>query len=156
MPTEIVDVEAGFPVPTTVAAVNGVRAGVLPECRAVQAMHVGSYDTLGTTHDAVKQRMREEGLNASDDMWSTTSATSRLTRQHGARRLCGRCSEAIRSRAIAAVRRGTRRLPTRPQAKRLPVVRLVMVHRLREANPEPGGMWPGSDSLVDRPFHNRQ
>jgi hypothetical protein len=56
-------------VPTTVAAVNGVRAGVLPECRAVQAMHVGSYDTLGTTHDAVKQWMREEGLNASDDMW---------------------------------------------------------------------------------------
>lgn len=69
MPTEIVDVEAGFPVSTTVAAVNGVRAGMLPECRAVQAMHVGSYDTLGTTYEAVKQRMGEEGLNASDDMW---------------------------------------------------------------------------------------
>lgn len=69
MPTEIVDVEGGFPVATTVAAVNGVRAGILPACRAVQAMHVGSYDTLGTTYEAVKQRMQEEDLEASDDMW---------------------------------------------------------------------------------------
>ena len=69
MPTETVDVEAGFPVSTTIAAVNGVQAGLLPACRAVQAMHVGSYDTLGTTYEAVKQRMGEEGLNASNDMW---------------------------------------------------------------------------------------
>jgi effector-binding domain-containing protein len=84
MPTEIVDVEAGFPVSTTVAAANRVRAGILPACRAVQAMHIGSYDTLGTTYEAVKQRMHEEGLEASDDMWeyyisdqSTDPATSR-------------------------------------------------------------------------------
>jgi effector-binding domain-containing protein len=69
MPTETVDVEAGFPVSTTVAAANGVRAGILPACRAVQAMHVGGYDTLGTAYEAVKQRMQEEGLEASDDMW---------------------------------------------------------------------------------------
>jgi effector-binding domain-containing protein len=69
MPSEIVDVEAGFPVSTTVAAVNGVRASRLQACRAIQAMHVGSYDTLGTTYEAVKQRMDEEGLKASDDMW---------------------------------------------------------------------------------------
>jgi effector-binding domain-containing protein len=69
MPTETVDVEAGFPVSTTIAALNGVQAGLLPACGAVQAMHVGSYDTLGTTYEAVKQRMREEELEASDDMW---------------------------------------------------------------------------------------
>jgi effector-binding domain-containing protein len=69
MPTEIVDVEAGFPVSTTIAAPNGVQAGLLPACRAVQATHVGSYDTLDTTYDAVKQRMREAGLEASEDMW---------------------------------------------------------------------------------------
>jgi effector-binding domain-containing protein len=84
MPTATVDVEAGFPASTTIAAVDGVRAGTLPACRAVQAMHVGSYDTLVTTYEAVKQRMREEGLEASDDMWeyylsdpSTDSATWR-------------------------------------------------------------------------------
>src|SRR5215207_10887002 len=69
MPTEIVDVEAGFPVSTTIAALNGVEAGLLPACRAVQAMHVGSYDTLGTAYEAVKRRMRDEELEASDDMW---------------------------------------------------------------------------------------
>jgi effector-binding domain-containing protein len=69
MPTEIVDVAAGSSVTTTVAAVNGVRAGISPACRAVQATQVGSYDTLGTTYEAVKQRMNEEGLRASDDVW---------------------------------------------------------------------------------------
>jgi len=69
MPTETVDVEAGFPVSTTIAALNGVQAGLLPACRAVQAMHVGSYDTLGTAYEAVKRRMRDEELEASDDMW---------------------------------------------------------------------------------------
>jgi effector-binding domain-containing protein len=69
MPTETVDVEAGFPVSTTIAAVNGVQAGTLPACRAVQAMHVGGYDTLDTTYEAVKQRMHEEGMKASDNMW---------------------------------------------------------------------------------------
>ena len=51
------------------AAVNAVQAGTLPACRAVQAMHVGGYDTLDTTYEAVKQRMHEEGMKASDDMW---------------------------------------------------------------------------------------
>ena len=32
-------------------------------------MHVGGYDTLDTTYEAVKQRMHEEGMKASDDMW---------------------------------------------------------------------------------------
>lgn len=68
-PSDTVDAEAGFPVSTTISAVNGVRAGALPACRAVQAMHVGNYDTLGVTYEAVKQRMREDGLQASDDMW---------------------------------------------------------------------------------------
>jgi effector-binding domain-containing protein len=53
----------------SIAAVSGVRAASLPACRAVQAIHVGKYDTLGMTYEAVKQRMREEGLQASDDMW---------------------------------------------------------------------------------------
>jgi effector-binding domain-containing protein len=69
MPTDTVDVEAGFPVSATVAAVNGVRAGILPACRAVQAMHVGSYDTLGATYQAVKQWMHDKKLKASHDMW---------------------------------------------------------------------------------------
>ena len=69
MPTDSVDVEAGFPVSTTIAAVNSVRAGILPACRAVEAMHVGSYDTLGTTYEAVNQRIDDEDLEASEDMW---------------------------------------------------------------------------------------
>jgi AraC family transcriptional regulator len=68
-PSDTVDAEAGFPVSGTITAVNGVHAGALPACRAVQAMHVGNYDTLHVTYEAVKQKMREEGLQVSDDMW---------------------------------------------------------------------------------------
>ena len=51
MPTQTVDVEAGFPTASVVEPEDGVRAGVLPACRAVEAMHLGSYDTLSETYD---------------------------------------------------------------------------------------------------------
>lgn len=68
-PTETVDVEAGFPVATTVTSGNGVQPSTLPAGRAVQATHVGSYETIGTTYEAVMQWMSQEGLKASEDMW---------------------------------------------------------------------------------------
>ncbi len=69
MPRQTVDVEAGFPVATTIATSDGVRAGSLPACRAVQALHVGSYESIGATYEAVTDRIRQEGLTESEDMW---------------------------------------------------------------------------------------
>jgi effector-binding domain-containing protein len=69
MPTETVDVEAGFPISTAVTTATEVRASRLPACRAAQALHVGSYDTIGTTYEAVTEQMRREGMKPAEDMW---------------------------------------------------------------------------------------
>ncbi|MBP1137578.1 effector-binding domain-containing protein [Arthrobacter sp. PvP023] len=69
MPTDTVDVEAGFPVTAPVSASAGVEAGTLPACRAFEATHTGPYDTLVTTYDAIQERMTEEGFTPADSMW---------------------------------------------------------------------------------------
>lgn len=69
MPTDTVDVEAGFPVAAPFAGSEGVAAGTLPACRAFEATHTGPYDTLGATYDAIQERMKEEGYSPADSMW---------------------------------------------------------------------------------------
>lgn len=69
MPTDSVDVEAGFPVSAPITASGGVAAGTLPACQAFEATHTGPYDTLSTTYDAIQDRMTEEGFNPAGSMW---------------------------------------------------------------------------------------
>lgn len=69
MPTDTVDVEAGFPVSAPITASAGVEAGTLPACRAFEATHVGPYDSLVTTYNDIQERMKEEGFSPSDSMW---------------------------------------------------------------------------------------
>jgi AraC family transcriptional regulator len=71
MPTDVVDVEAGFPLaaPYPGGAEQSVRAGVLPAGKALQAMHVGPYETLPQTYNAVMAKMQADGLSPGDAMW---------------------------------------------------------------------------------------
>ncbi len=69
MPADTVDVEAGFPVPAPVEPEGAVVRGVLPAGRAVEAVHVGPYDTLPTTYGQVLQRIEEDGRQPSSTMW---------------------------------------------------------------------------------------
>ncbi|KRE76344.1 GyrI-like domain-containing protein [Arthrobacter sp. Soil763] len=71
MPTDVVDVEAGFPLAAAYPGGDapGVRAGVLPAGRALEAMHVGPYDTLPETYGAVMAKMQAEGLTPGEAMW---------------------------------------------------------------------------------------
>ena len=45
MPTNAVDVEAGFPVDRPISAAHGVTPSELPAGQVVEGMHVGPYDT---------------------------------------------------------------------------------------------------------------
>ncbi|WP_426625270.1 GyrI-like domain-containing protein [Leifsonia sp. McL0607] len=49
MPTDTVDVEAGFPVFAPIAAAGDVVPGTLPGGRVVEATHIGPYDTMQQT-----------------------------------------------------------------------------------------------------------
>jgi effector-binding domain-containing protein len=69
IPTDTVDVEAGFPTASAVEVSDGVRPGTLPAGRAVEAVHVGPYDTLSQTYDEVMRWIQEQGLSPGTDMW---------------------------------------------------------------------------------------
>jgi len=69
MPTDTVAVEAGFPVAAPVEAVGDAHPFVLPAGQAVQAMHVGSYDTMEQTYVDLQAWMAEQGLHPASGMW---------------------------------------------------------------------------------------
>ncbi|WP_088287812.1 GyrI-like domain-containing protein [Kineosporia sp. A_224] len=69
MPTEWVDVEAGFPVRTPIEPSGTVVPSVLPAGHAAEATHVGPYDTLGDTYDDVLGAVRAGGHQPASGMW---------------------------------------------------------------------------------------
>lgn len=69
MPTETVDVEAGFPITPNFSDDGDVVAQLLPESEAFEAMHRGPYDTLQQTYALILERMSAEGQTPSDTMW---------------------------------------------------------------------------------------
>ncbi len=75
MPTDTVDVEAGFPASAAIAdsdgVTDGVTAGTLPGGRVVEAVHVGPFDTMQQTYDELRAWVGSQGLVPSDVMWET-------------------------------------------------------------------------------------
>lgn len=71
MPTETVDLAAGFPVERELAASGDVTSATLPGGRAAQVMHVGSYDSLGQTYEQLMGWLRQEGLTPDSMMWES-------------------------------------------------------------------------------------
>jgi len=73
MPTDVVDVEAGFPLAAPFKSAGGedavVAAGTLPAGQAYEAMHIGSYESLQRTYGAIMARMQEDGASPGEAMW---------------------------------------------------------------------------------------
>jgi AraC family transcriptional regulator len=72
-PSDVVDVEAGFPLAARYpgGGAGGVSAGLLPGGRALEAVHVGPYDTLPNTYRALTARMQADGLTPGESMWES-------------------------------------------------------------------------------------
>jgi effector-binding domain-containing protein len=67
-----VSVDIGVPIRAEAEAsarAAGLEVGATGAGRAVQAMHVGPYDTLTQTYDAMFADMRARSLAPADDMW---------------------------------------------------------------------------------------
>lgn len=69
MPTDRVTVEAGFPVSRSVSATGRAHPLVLPGGKVVRAMHVGPYDTLEESYDALRAWVAEQGVRVAIPMW---------------------------------------------------------------------------------------
>jgi len=63
------DVTAGFPVAQPVAPTDAAVVEVLPGGPAIEAIHTGSYDTLGETYAELTDWLMEQHLNTAEDMW---------------------------------------------------------------------------------------
>ncbi|GGM95017.1 hypothetical protein GCM10009721_21630 [Terrabacter tumescens] len=71
MPSTTVDVEAGFPVTAPLEPDGEVVPGTLPGGRAVEAVHVGPYDTMGETYGQVEQWMVGQRLVPGYLVWES-------------------------------------------------------------------------------------
>lgn len=69
MPAETVAVEAGFPVSAPAGSHGNAHRLVLTGGRAVQAVHVGTYDTMENTYRDLQSWMAEQGLHPAVGMW---------------------------------------------------------------------------------------
>jgi effector-binding domain-containing protein len=69
MPTDSVDVAAGFPTTGPVEPSGGVTVSELPGGRAAQLLHTGSYGTLPQSYEQVAQWLAEQGLKPAEVMW---------------------------------------------------------------------------------------
>lgn len=64
-----IEAEAGFPVMRPAPDIGRVHPGQVPGGRVASVIHVGPYDTLHLTYDALVQRLPEMGLEATGPMW---------------------------------------------------------------------------------------
>lgn len=70
-PSDVVDVEAGFPVSAAITPAGDVVPGSLPAGKVVETVHVGPYDTMDTSYAAVQRFMAEKGLTPGRVMWES-------------------------------------------------------------------------------------
>lgn len=71
MPSDVVEVAAGFPTARPVQPGGGVTVETLPGGRAVQVLHRGPYDTMRQTYDRLMAWMGQQGLRPADVMWES-------------------------------------------------------------------------------------
>lgn len=70
LPTDLIDVSAGFPVVGDVHTPDGgVRVHERPAGRAVTGMHVGPYDALPQTYVELEKFAAEQGVTPRGEMW---------------------------------------------------------------------------------------
>ncbi len=62
-------IEAGFPVARAIDGVDDVRPSSLPGGPAATAMHVGPYEAMELTYDALLAWIRQHGGEPAGDAW---------------------------------------------------------------------------------------
>lgn len=71
MPSETVDLAAGFPVSAAILPDGDVRPVELPGGRVAEMLHRGTYDSMAASYQRLEDWMRAEGLTAAPMVWET-------------------------------------------------------------------------------------
>jgi AraC family transcriptional regulator len=64
-----IDLEGGLPVASAVEGEGRIRASELPGGEALSALHIGSYDRMRETYQAMEAWMREHGVRSGGAPW---------------------------------------------------------------------------------------
>ena len=70
-PTDTVDVAGGFPVDAAIEPGGDVTSLELPGGRAVELLHVGTYDALAMSYGRMMAWMGQQGLAPGTFMWES-------------------------------------------------------------------------------------
>ena len=69
MPTDTVDVTAGFPVAGAARGTAAVVVTELPAGDAITSIYTGPYDGMTRTYDQIASWLKEQDLTTGADMW---------------------------------------------------------------------------------------
>jgi effector-binding domain-containing protein len=69
MPGETVIIEAGFPVSAPIETSGEVHSLVLPGGKAIELIHVGSFEAMAETYAALQTWMEDQGITPASGMW---------------------------------------------------------------------------------------
>jgi effector-binding domain-containing protein len=67
----IFDMECGFPISMPAVGEGQIKSSKLPGGKAITAMHIGPYETLVETYEAIQAWIKEKGYQVEEDMWET-------------------------------------------------------------------------------------
>ncbi|WP_324651196.1 GyrI-like domain-containing protein [Georgenia sp. H159] len=73
-PTDVVDVEAGFPLTEPWSGGGDLVTGTLPAARAVEATHRGRYEALRETYREIERWTEEHHVRVQDESWELYEA----------------------------------------------------------------------------------
>ncbi|HWQ20153.1 MAG TPA: GyrI-like domain-containing protein [Methanotrichaceae archaeon] len=65
----VFDMECGFPVSQPADGQGRIMRSKLPGGKVLTAMHIGPYETLAETYQALQSWAAENGYQAGEDMW---------------------------------------------------------------------------------------
>jgi len=74
MPTDVADVEAGFPLTEPWGAGGDLVTGSLPAVRAIEAVHRGSYESLPEAYAEIDRWAVEHHVRTQEDLWELYEA----------------------------------------------------------------------------------
>lgn len=66
---DLVDIEAGMPVPTPLPGEGRIATGTLPGGEVATTFHLGPYDRLPDAHDALHQWIEEHKKHSAGAQW---------------------------------------------------------------------------------------
>jgi len=74
VPTDVADVEAGFPLTEPWSGGGDLVAGSLPATRAIEAVHQGSYEALPEAYTQIERWAVEHDVRTQGDVWELYEA----------------------------------------------------------------------------------